>query len=212
MKCSKSNLNAISNFFIKSQIHIYKNTQKVESDFLRKPSQIVSFPLDPDMKKLIQLIRKLSARDDFAGIAAPQLGYLYQIIAFKIDPEVTLFEHDTSPLPLTMFINPEYTPIKNTGVNLDWESCYSVPELVAEVYRYNQIKYVAYDENGEKKEGIAKGYLARIIQHETDHLKGKLMIDDKSKLRRVGSRQKYDAVIQDELMVKYNVKNSKKKQ
>jgi peptide deformylase len=62
-------------------------------------------------------------------------------------------------------------------MSLDWEACFSVPKLMGKVNRYVAIKYKALTISGEKFEGIARGFFARVLQHEIDHLDGVVWTD-----------------------------------
>ena len=73
-------------------------------------------------------------------------------------------------------INPEITPV-GRHVEEDWEGCLSIPDLRGRVPRYRDIKVRAYDRTGKPVEIQATGFMARVIQHETDHLDGVLFVD-----------------------------------
>ncbi len=77
-------------------------------------------------------------------------------------------------MPLTVLLNPGYTPITTAGKTKDWEACYSVPDKMGEVYRYTEIDFHGFTETGERIQRSARGLLARIIQHEVGHINGEL--------------------------------------
>lgn len=79
-------------------------------------------------------------------------------------------------MPKTLWVNPSYEPVSNE-MHEDYEGCFSVADLGGRVKRFKRIKYTAYLIDGTKVEGIAEGFLARIIQHEIDHIRGVLFID-----------------------------------
>jgi len=79
-------------------------------------------------------------------------------------------------MPKTIWINPSYKPI-GTEKHEDYEGCFSVENATGPVARYKKIRYLAYNQNGHTIEGTAKGFLARVIQHEIDHLNGKVFLD-----------------------------------
>ncbi len=149
-------------------------------EVLRIPAKPVQFPLNDELHLIAaDLEAKYDAEENCAGIAAPQIGYGHQIIIFEVpdDPNLKKFRLDLSDtLPKAMWFNPSYTPVGDTKID-DWEACFSVEGLVGKVSRYEEIRYEAYSREGEKITGRAKGYLARVIQHETDHVHGKLFID-----------------------------------
>jgi peptide deformylase len=76
----------------------------------------------------------------------------------------------------TIWINPSYESVGEDKQE-DYEACFSVLEVAGPVKRYKKIRYKAFTMDGEPVEGLAEGYLARLIQHETDHINGTLYID-----------------------------------
>jgi peptide deformylase len=147
---------------------------------LKRPAKLLNFPLS---REDIQIIKTLEAKFDneenCAGLAAPQIGFDKQVIVFAVENKDDLkkWRPDLSDtMPKTIWINPSYQPI-NQEKHVDYESCFSVNDLIADVPRYKKIKYKAFLPSGEKIEGIATGFLARVIQHEIDHVKGTLFID-----------------------------------
>jgi len=107
------------------------------------------------------------------GLAAPQIGVSQRIIVFEFS------ENDRLPgepsIPPTALINPIITSAK--GAADGKEGCFSVPEMIGVITRYEEISYIAQDIEGRRVEGAARGFHARIIQHEVDHLDGILYID-----------------------------------
>jgi peptide deformylase len=84
---------------------------------------------------------------------------------------------DIQPMPLTVIFNPQLEfLLKHEKIQM-WESCLSVPGLVGKVTRYNNVIMHFLGQDGKKKRLAATGFLAGVIQHETDHLWGKLFID-----------------------------------
>ena len=103
------------------------------------------------------------------GLSAPQLGVLQRII-------VAEYKEANPAVPRTVLINPEITWVSKKQV-VEEEGCLSFPNLYGMVRRPEKIQYRGLDENGKQVEGKATGLLARIIQHEYDHLDGVLFID-----------------------------------
>lgn len=99
------------------------------------------------------------------GLAAVQVGILKRIFVVDIQ----------DGNGYKVFVNPEIA--ENSGSQLGAEGCLSLPGVQGEVERYEKIIIKAQDENGEKFELEAEGFLARAIQHEYDHLNGILFID-----------------------------------
>jgi peptide deformylase len=79
-------------------------------------------------------------------------------------------------VPLTVLINPKITPLSNETEE-DWEGCLSVPDLRGKVPRYRRIRVEAWDRNGKALDFVADDFHARVIQHEYDHLNGKVYLD-----------------------------------
>ena len=107
-----------------------------------------------------------------AGLAAPQIGVDLQVVIFGTG-EATPRYPDAPLIPRTVLINPVITPM---GVEeaLVWEGCLSVPGLRAEVPRWSQIRYTGFDQFGDVIDRTVDGWHARVVQHECDHLIGKL--------------------------------------
>jgi peptide deformylase len=106
-----------------------------------------------------------------AGLAAPQIGHALQIVIFG-------FNHnprypDAPAVPETVLINPHITVLSNAEEE-DWEGCLSVPGLRAKVPRFKKIRYQGLDAQGEIIDRTVEGFHARVVQHECDHLIGKL--------------------------------------
>jgi peptide deformylase len=78
--------------------------------------------------------------------------------------------------PRITLINPEITIVDDTMVE-DWEGCLSIPDIRGRVPRAREIRVTAYDRNAKKVDMKARNYIARVIQHETDHLRGVLFLD-----------------------------------
>ncbi|MGE5219491.1 MAG: peptide deformylase, partial [Chloroflexota bacterium] len=80
------------------------------------------------------------------------------------------------PVPLTVLVNPIITPLSES-VEEDWEGCLSIPDLRGRVPRYKTIRVQALDRNGVELDFVASDFHARVIQHEFDHLNGKVYLD-----------------------------------
>lgn len=155
-------------------------TKKRAPAVLKTPAKKLSFPLTPeDLNDIRILEAKYDGEKNCAGLAAPQIGIAKQIIVFaaREDPDLKKWRVDfTQTMDKTIWINPSYEGI-GVEKNEDYEACFSVLEVAGPVKRYKKIRYQAYTTTGELVEGTAEGFLARIIQHEADHVNGKLFID-----------------------------------
>ena len=126
---------------------------------------------DPEIKKIISDMIETLEDAGGIGLAAPQVHVSKRIVIFFV-PESRL-EDERDQVELTTMINPEIKPL-NDKINRDWEACLSIPNLMGAVERYSHIKYSWFDINGKYFEREASGYHARVVQHECDHLDGKL--------------------------------------
>jgi peptide deformylase len=106
-----------------------------------------------------------------AGLAAPQIGISLQIVVFGFETNIRY--PNEVPIPQTILINPTITPLENSQED-GWEGCLSVPGLRGLIPRYTSIRYQGYDEKGKIIDKSVKGFHARVVQHECDHLVGKL--------------------------------------
>ncbi len=108
------------------------------------------------------------------GLAAPQVHISKQIavIESKENPRYP----DAHEIPLTVLINLEVTPLA-PELEDDWEGCLSLIDFRGQTPRYRQVRAKALDRQGRPLEFVATGFHARVLQHERDHLLGKLFID-----------------------------------
>lgn len=109
------------------------------------------------------------------GLAAPQIGLNLRLAVIDIKPE-------GKPRPIVL-INPEL--VEKTGELEEEEGCLSIPGLYAKVRRFKRVKARALNQHGIPIEVTGEGLLARALQHEIDHLNGKLFIDHLPLLRRL---------------------------
>jgi peptide deformylase len=107
-----------------------------------------------------------------AGLAAPQIGVDLQLVIFGTDTVNPRYP-DAPPVPRTVLLNPVITPIGTEEEN-GWEGCLSVPGLRGVVPRWARIRYTGFDPYGEPIDRTVDGFHARVVQHECDHLIGKL--------------------------------------
>ena len=105
------------------------------------------------------------------GLAAPQIGIDLQLVIFGFERSERY--PDAEAVPQTILINPVITPM-TTEVEDGWEGCLSVPGLRGVVPRYKHIRYEGLDPQGNPINRFADGFHARVVQHECDHLIGRL--------------------------------------
>ncbi len=126
----------------------------------------------PELHALIQDLRDTMQAAHGAGIAAPQIGVNLQVVIFgsgQINPRYPQYE----PIPPTVLINPTITVLDPTE-DEGWEGCLSVPGMRGVVPRPRQVRYQGFDEKGQAIDRVVEGFHARVVQHECDHLWGKL--------------------------------------
>ena len=126
----------------------------------------------PELHSLIADMRETMVAVNGAGLAAPQIGINLQLVIFG-GTEVNPRYPDRPLIPITVLLNPVITPIDDAE-EFDWEGCLSVPGLRGEVPRWARIRYTGFDEFGQTIDRTVDGFHARVVQHECDHLIGKL--------------------------------------
>lgn len=105
------------------------------------------------------------------GLAAPQIGVDLQLVIFGFERSERY--PDAEPVPQTVLLNPLITPLSPL-LEEGWEGCLSVPGLRGVVDRYQHIRYEGFDPQGVPVQRTASGFHARVVQHECDHLIGRL--------------------------------------
>jgi peptide deformylase len=138
---------------------------------LRVAAPVAQFDTD-DLHLLITDLLDTMRAANGAGLAAPQIGVDLQVVIFGTGERTPRYP-DAPPIPRTVLINPVITPIGVEEAH-DWEGCLSVPGLRAEVPRWSQIRYTGFDQFGDAIDRTVDGFHARVVQHECDHLIGKL--------------------------------------
>jgi len=148
--------------------------QKYGTDVLRKVAEPVEEITD-EIRQLAQDMLKMMYESDGVGLAAPQIGISKRIIVVDPDP----YDPDSEP---KAFINPEI--VERSGEAQADEGCLSVPDIRGTVERSGNVTVEALNLDGEKVRIEATDLLARIFQHEIDHLNGVLIVDHFSRLRK----------------------------
>lgn len=105
------------------------------------------------------------------GLAAPQIGVNLQLVIFGFDHAQRY--PDAPAVPRTILLNPRITPLDDS-IEEGWEGCLSVPGLRGVVPRHRHIRYTGCDAHGGRIDRSAEGFHARVVQHECDHLIGRL--------------------------------------
>jgi len=147
-----------------------------DTSILRKKSVEVPVPLDKESREAIQkLVDSFLGRDDASGLAAPQIGINKRIVVFrnKDFDEKSKIKNSSD---FEILVNPRITQARGEKVTMA-EGCLSCPEIQVEVSRFPEIKIRALNAEGKKISKRYLDYVARVIQHELDHLDGKLIVD-----------------------------------
>src|SRR5437016_537005 len=145
----------------------------------------------PEIQRFIDDLIETMREYDGAGLAANQVHTLKQICVIEVlgNPRYPEAPH----VPLTVVINPVVTPLTEE-IEEGWEGCLSVPDMRGRVPRFTAVRLECCDRLGDKVDLIAKDFFARVIQHETDHLKGIVYVDrmrDLSSLSHIAEWQRY---------------------
>jgi peptide deformylase len=136
----------------------------------------VANPTAPEIRRLIADMIETMVDANGAGLAAPQVHVPLRLVVFqapdaRADPGLSEAERFDHTAPLTVLINPE---IEAVGSDREggWEGCLSVPGLRGFVDRPAHVRYRGFDHDGKPIERVARGFHARVVQHEYDHLDG----------------------------------------
>ncbi|MDP2418556.1 MAG: peptide deformylase [Hydrogenophaga sp.] len=126
----------------------------------------------PELHRLVADLLDTMAAANGAGLAAPQIGVDLQVVIFGTDAPNPRYP-EAPVVPRTVLINPVITPLGDEEED-GWEGCLSVPGLRGVVPRFKRIRYQGFDAQGQAIDREAEGFHARVVQHECDHLWGKL--------------------------------------
>ncbi len=138
---------------------------------LRMAEPVAAFDT-PELHALVNDLRDTMAAVNGAGLAAPQIGVNLQVVIFGSTSRNPRYP-DRPLVPPTVLVNPVITPL-GPEEEEDWEGCLSVPGLRGVVPRWSRIRYSGMDEKGQQIDRTVDGFHARVVQHECDHLIGKL--------------------------------------
>lgn len=125
----------------------------------------------PELHALIADMFQTMAAAGGVGLAAPQIGVDMQLVIFGFDNSDRY--PDAPPVPRTILLNPVIEPLSDEMED-GWEGCLSVPGLRGVVPRHRAIRYRGFDPQGHPIDREAEGFHARVVQHECDHLIGRL--------------------------------------
>lgn len=169
---------------------IIKKVTQVGNPIIRKKSKKVVSINSLEVKKIIKDLIDSMRDSNLVGMAAPQIGYNLQIFVTEI--RTTTLRKTKELDKLRIFINPKIINESKNKVS-GYEGCGSVAlsGIFGKVSRPIQITVSAIDENNNKFEYKAKGLLARVIQHEIDHLNGIVFLDKVTDKKSLMSKEEY---------------------
>jgi peptide deformylase len=154
-----------------------------------------------DIKQLIEDMFETMYAAHGVGLAAPQIGKsirLFVVDGSSMDEEPTLKDFKMA------FINP--TILKETGTEWDFEEgCLSIPHIREDVFRKEKVRIKFFNEKWEEQEEEYSGIKARIIQHEYDHIEGKLFIDYLSPLKKRMLKGKLASISKGDVDTEYRI-------
>ncbi len=137
----------------------------------------------PEFQALVARMVDAMRKAPGVGLAAPQLGVSKRVFVVEDREELMASltplereERERVPVPVRVFVNPEVTPVGEEKV-MFFEGCLSVAGFAGMVARYREVEVKALDEKGQPVSWRVRGWPARILQHEMDHLNGTLYVD-----------------------------------
>lgn len=155
--------------------------EKLGSPILRKIAEPVTLEevIDPLFQSFIDDMVETMEKFDGVGLAAPQVSKSKQVIV-ACSNDNARYAH-TPDFPLLVLLNPSITPLSEVMID-SWEGCLSVQDLRGKVSRYAKIAVEGFDRRMTPVTFEVEGFLAIVIQHEIDHLNGKVFLDRMSDL------------------------------
>ncbi len=143
---------------------------------LRRAAEGVADPRASEIKRLVEDMLETLADIGGLGLAAPQVHVPKRVVIFEVPGRRARGDgeadgDDAAAVPMTVLVNPEIEPLSEERA-LGWEACLSVPGLTGAVPRYTHIRYRGFTPAGAHIEREARGFHARVVQHECDHLDG----------------------------------------
>ncbi|HVI52669.1 MAG TPA: peptide deformylase [Candidatus Sulfotelmatobacter sp.] len=138
---------------------------------LKSPAVAVADPTASEIAVLAQNMAETLEESGGVGLAAPQVGVGLRLVMFFVPPT----RGGGEPVPLTVLINPEITPLDDETAEA-YEGCLSIPGMTGMVPRWKRIRYRGVGLDGQAIDRIAEDFHARVVQHECDHLDGRVYL------------------------------------
>ncbi len=170
---------------------IRKETEEIDSSY-------------PNLKELIANMQETMYATDGIGLAAPQIGLSIRLVVIDATPLAEKFP-DCANSKMTL-INPVLEVLEDGKKESRDEGCLSLPAIYESVSRIEKIRLQWLDENFVAHDEVIEGYRARVIQHEYDHLEGKVFIDHISPIRKQLIKSKLTNIIKGRVNCDYRVK------
>ena len=153
-----------------------------DARLLRVAQPVLNFG-GPELAALVADMKDTMLAANGAGLAAPQIGVDLQLVVFGFERNQRY--PDADPVPYTVLCNPRIEPL-GPEEEEGWEGCLSVPGLRGQVQRFSRIRYTGVGPDGRLIDREASGFHARVVQHECDHLIGRLYPTRMRDLTRLG--------------------------
>lgn len=175
---------------------------------LRQETEAVDSNNCPDLKTLVADMWETMYHSEGVGLAAPQVGKSLRLLVIDGSPLADRFEECRDSKMVV--VNPEIEIIEDSEPVTREEGCLSLPGLSEPVKRFEHLRMRWQDEDLQQHEAEFHGFLARIIQHEFDHLEGKVYIDRVTPIRKQLIRNKLNNIVKGKVNCDYKVCKSPK--
>lgn len=152
------------------------------------------------LQKLVDDMFETMYDSEGVGLAGPQIGKSIRLVVIDADPVADTFPECAGRK--LVLINPEVEVLDGDPVSRS-EGCLSLPGIAEDVKRVEHIRLLWTDEKGEEHDEVMSGFLARIVQHECDHLEGHVFIDHVPAIRRALIRGKLNNIVQGKVRCDY---------
>ncbi len=154
---------------------------------LRQKAGLIKDPADPIISQLIQDMIATCRASRGVGLAAPQVGHSVQLFILDMGYD---HEKQAENEPAVSIINPRILK-RSPKKEKDWEGCLSIPGIRGLVPRSTQIEVAFLNETGQAIQATLDGFLARVFQHEFDHLEGIIYLDHMKSMRDLATESEY---------------------
>ena len=189
---------------IKKLVEVWdgKNLIKKNVIFLKKKTSEIKFPITTELEKIKTNLLDTYKAIPCAGVAANQIGYNKRIFIGLMHDE---YEENNDNKQIIgnpnannyeFYINPRIDYYSRKSLQEGEEGCLSIPEIRLIAERYNKIKVIYFNGDGQKIKKPLSGFMSRLFQHELDHLNGILMVENQKikNVYRISDNQKVDSL------------------